>query len=108
MSTFICKSCGNKNTAFVDEIIICETCGSSYSAKGLIPLEKIDQIISSIAKKEGITPEEVRTQMKLAMISGILNSDNEMKERWGSIPSEDELPTPEEFLFWAINKVAQN
>ena len=25
-----------------------------------------------------------------------------------SIPSEDELPTPEEFLFWAINKVAQN
>ena len=67
-------------------------------------LDRISEIIEQIAVKNHTTPEEVRRQIKLAMLCGMVNQDPEVQKKWGEIPSEGSVPTPEELILWAAIK----
>ena len=60
--------------------------------------KKIDaeRAIRTLAMKEGKTVEHIRSQMKLAMISGLCNPDPQVQANWKKIPCKGEAPTPEE------------
>lgn len=62
--------------------------------------EKIDatKAIQLIAKKEGITVDEVRKEMELAMLAGLCSLDREIRTRWRRVPRKGETPTPEELI----------
>lgn len=63
-----------------------------------------EQAIRALAMQEGKTVEYIRSQMKIAMLSGLSNPDPEIQARWKKIPCKGEIPTPEEMItFLACN-----
>ncbi len=70
-------------------------------------LDRISEIIERIAVKNHTTPEEVRRQMKLAMLCGMVNQNHEIQKKWSEIPREGSVPTPEEFILWAAEKTIE-
>lgn len=68
--------------------------------------KKIDaeRAIYTLAMQEGKTVEYIRSQMNLAMLSGLNNQDPEIQAKWKRIPCKGEIPTPEELItYLAIN-----
>ena len=65
-------------------------------------LDRISEIIEQIAVENHTTPEEVRRQMKLAMLCGMV-----IQKKWNEIPCEGSVPTPEEFILWAAKKTVE-
>lgn len=61
--------------------------------------------LKQIAAKNNTTVEEVRTQIKIAMINGLVSDDPKQKAYWQSIPCEGEVPTPEEFIAYTADVV---
>ena len=62
------------------------------------------KILKQIAVSNGITVEEVREQMHIAMLSALKNPDPMVQEMWRSIPKEGEQLTLEEFMDYLIGK----
>jgi len=70
--------------------------------------KKIDgakRAIEQIAKKNHATVEEVRLQIKVSMINGLVSEDTKIKSFWQSIPCEGEIPTPEELIAYTADIV---
>lgn len=57
-----------------------------------------ERAIRTIAMQEGKTVEYIRSQMKIAMLSGLSNPDPEIQAKWKLIPCKGEIPTPEELI----------
>lgn len=57
-----------------------------------------ERAIQELAIREGKTVEYIRSQMKLAMLSGLCNPDPKVQENWKRIPCKGEVPTPEEII----------
>lgn len=68
---------------------------------------KIDaeKAIQQIAVKEGVSVEEVRKQMKLAMLAGLCSQDPIVQARWKKIPCKGEVPTPEELITYLATHI---
>ena len=60
--------------------------------------------ITQIAHKDGVSEEYVRKQMQVAMLNGLCSSDPMIKAYWQSIPTDGEIPTPEEFIIFTAIK----
>lgn len=56
--------------------------------------------IKEIAKRDGVSVEYVRKQMKTAMLGGLCSTDPQIKQFWDSVPREGETPTPEELIIY--------
>lgn len=56
--------------------------------------------IKKIAKRDGVSVNYVRKQMKIAMLNGLSSTDPHIKRFWDSIPHEGEIPTPEELIIY--------
>ena len=67
------------------------------------------QIIKEIARKAGVSAEEVETEMKHAIHLGIENSDKDStaSEMWKSMSSGGGEPSVEEFFLFVTNQVRQ-
>lgn len=68
-------------------------------------IEIASNAIERIAKENRTTVEDVRLQIKIAMINGLVSSDPKVKAYWQSIPCEGEVPTPEEFIAYTADVV---
>jgi len=67
--------------------------------------KKGEEAIKAIAKKEGVSVEHVRTEMKMAILSGYMNPAT--RAQWNEIFGEGHLPEPEEFIVKMADKVAK-
>lgn len=69
--------------------------------------EQIDlgKIIARVAQKEGVCENEVLDAMKDAMRAGFQNPDQDVQRCWQQIPTSGKVPTPEEVILWAVQKV---
>ena len=56
--------------------------------------------LSEIARREGISMEEVRMSMKKAIEAAYNSPDHQVKARLSEIPKVGEIPTPEEVIIW--------
>ena len=68
-------------------------------------IEIATRAIERIAKENHTTVEEVRLQIKISMINGLVSSDPKVKAYWQSIPCEGDVPTPEEFIAYTADIV---
>jgi len=60
--------------------------------------KKIEQSLKEIAKSDGVSVEEVRRQIELAISTAMSNPDPTIKAFWDSISSNGKKPTPEEVI----------
>lgn len=63
-------------------------------------MESARRAIEGVARKEGLTVEEVRASMMEAIEEAFSNPDPIIQARWAQIPCEGEIPTPEELIIW--------
>ena len=64
-----------------------------------------EKAIRIIAMKNGVTVEEVRKQIKLAMLAGLCSQDPAVQARWKKVPCKGEVPTPEELIAYIATHV---
>ena len=57
-----------------------------------------EQALQEVALRNRTTVEEVRKEIKLAMLAGLCNTDPAVQAKWREIPSAGEIPTPEELI----------
>ena len=57
---------------------------------------KADRILKKIAAQNGVTVSEVRREIELK--AGMDNPDPAVREKWNSISTDGQLPSPEEAL----------
>ncbi len=69
--------------------------------------KKIDaeKALRFIAIKEGVSVEELRKQIKLAMLAGLCNQDPVIQARWRKVPCKGEVPTPEELITYLATHI---
>lgn len=68
-------------------------------------IEVAARAIERIAKENHTTVEEVRLQIKVAMINSLVSDDPKVKAYWQSIPYEGDVPTPEELIAYTADVV---
>lgn len=68
-------------------------------------IDSAKRAIAQIAIKNHTSVDEVRLQMKVAMINGLVSKDLKTKAYWQNIPCEGDIPTPEEFIAYVADDV---
>jgi len=63
--------------------------------------------LEEIARRNGVTAETVRREIKLAMLAGMCSQDPKVQEKWKSIPCEGEVPTPEEMISYIAGEIVR-
>ncbi|MDA8227744.1 MAG: hypothetical protein M0T74_08630 [Desulfitobacterium hafniense] len=58
----------------------------------------VENAIKEIARRDGVTVEYVKMQMKIAMMNGLRSADPRAKSFWDNISREGKIPTPEELI----------
>ena len=64
-----------------------------------------EQIITRVAEAAGAEKAEVEHELRIAMMHMMFSPDPSVKRQWESIPHKGELPSPAEFLAWAVEQV---
>lgn len=64
-----------------------------------------ENAIQAIAAREGVTVEEARAHIQLAIRAGMRNPDPAIRTEWQKIPCEGDMPTPEEFILYVAERV---
>jgi len=59
---------------------------------------KADRILKKIAAQNGVTVSEVRREIELALKAGMDNPNPAVREKWNSVSTDGQLPSPEEAL----------
>lgn len=68
---------------------------------------KIEKSLQIIAQKEGITTEEVRKEIALAISYALKSNDKDMQYFWKDIPCEGPTPTIEEIIDFLAEQIAK-
>lgn len=63
-----------------------------------------ENIFERLARERNITVEEMRAIISARIEEGWNNSDLEKRAQWRKIPCSGEIPTPDEWLQYAIEK----
>jgi hypothetical protein len=64
--------------------------------------EIITNALRTIAQNEGITEEEVRSEIALAISYALKSDDPKVQNFWKDIPCEGDAPTVEEIINYII------
>lgn len=67
--------------------------------------EQAERIYVQIARQHGTTVEEVKKEIKLAMLVGMCNQDPAIQKKWNAIPHDGAVPTPEELLIFLTSQL---
>lgn len=69
--------------------------------------KKVDaeKTICEIANKKGTTVEEIRREIKLALLAGMCSHDPEVQAKWKKVPCQGSVPTPEEVIAYLATKI---
>jgi len=63
-------------------------------------VKKAEKALRQIAAKEGVSVEEVRREIEIAINAAQENSDPNIQAFWEHIPRKGERPTPEEVIVY--------
>ena len=64
-----------------------------------------DNIFKRMAEERGITEKEMREQIQQHIIAGLNGHDPVQRKQWEAIPHEGDIPTPEEYVRYIIEKL---
>jgi galactokinase len=60
--------------------------------------------LREVARKNHTTVEEVRKEIRLAMIAAMCNPDPAIQKRWNAIPLAGDTLTPEDFITYVASQ----
>ena len=60
--------------------------------------EAFSELLAIVAKKHGVTAEDIYRDMELAIEDAMQSTDPEAQRIWAEMPYKGEKPTPEEFV----------
>lgn len=66
-----------------------------------------EHIFKRLARERNITVEEMRVIISARIEKGWNDPDPEKREQWRKIPCAGEIPTPDEWLQYAIAKLIE-
>ena len=69
-----------------------------------VKLKSAEKALRAIAAQNGISVEEVKEEISIAIKMGMASSDPAVQRVWYSIPRKDVVPTPEEVILWASSQ----
>mgnify|MGYP000894987820 CR=1 FL=1 len=69
-------------------------------------MKNFDMILKEIAKKEGVSPETVYSEMQKAIDAGFDSPDPQARAAWKDIHYEGPRPTPEEVIAYCALRLA--
>lgn len=65
----------------------------------------VNEIIKEVAKAYNKTPEEVYSEMQIAIEAAFMSKDPESQNEWAKTPFKGECPTPEEVIPYLARKM---
>lgn len=65
-----------------------------------ITKQRAEKIYQQVALQNHTTVEEVKKEIKLAMLVGMCNQYPAVQKMWNEIPHDEEVSTPEELLIY--------
>lgn len=68
-------------------------------------MEKHVNFFERLARERGLTVEEMKTIISARIERGLHDPDPKKRKFWEAIPCEGDVPTPEEWLKYAIEKL---
>ncbi len=68
-------------------------------------MEKHENFFERLARERGITVEEMKNIISTRIEQGLHDPDPEKRRSWEAIPCEGDVPTPEEWLKYAVEKL---
>lgn len=68
-------------------------------------MEKHENFFERLARERNITVEEMRQIISDRIEKGLCDSDLEKRKSWEAIPCVGDIPTPEEWLKYAVEKL---
>ena len=88
-------------------LFVCYPYSEANILKEEHPMKKSDglTVLEQVALKHGVSVEEVRREINLAIEDALLDPTFEVKEYWAKIPKKGEKPTPEEMIEYIANKI---
>lgn len=66
-----------------------------------------EHLFERLARERGITVEEMREIISARIEIGWNDSDEEKRSQWRRIPCAGEIPTPDEWLKYAVEKLIE-
>lgn len=67
-------------------------------------MEKHENFFERLARERNITVEEMKQIISDRIEQGLHDADPEKRKSWEAIPCEEDVPTPEEWLKYAVEK----
>ncbi len=67
-----------------------------------------EHIFERFARERGINAEEMRAIISARIERGWNNPDPEKREQWRKIPCAGEIPTPDEWLKYVVEKLRKD
>lgn len=68
-------------------------------------MEKQDNFFERLARERNITVEQMRKIISTRIKKGLNDPDPKKRKSWEAIPCEGDIPTPEEWLKYAVEKL---
>lgn len=68
--------------------------------------KKISEYLRIIARKEGITENEVREEIAFAISLALKSKDPQIQNFWRNIPCNGESPTIEEIIDYVVTELS--
>lgn len=68
-------------------------------------MENYEAIIDKLARERNITVEEMKEIISARIKAGMKDPDPERRAQWERIPHAGEIPTPEEWLRYAVDRI---
>lgn len=66
---------------------------------------KVDKIMKTIGKQEGISAKEVEREIQIAIDSGFDNPDAKIRAAWEKVPFKGERPTTQEVVEYLCKEI---
>lgn len=66
---------------------------------------RASRAVRTVARKESLSLDSVRKEMKTAIAEGMSNPDPAIKEIWKEIACNGEVPEPEDVIAWVVEQV---
>lgn len=65
----------------------------------------VENTLRKLAERDGISMQDVRSNIQDAMISGLMSRDPEVQKYWRRIPCENGVLTPEDLILFLVKQV---
>lgn len=68
-------------------------------------MEKYDNFFERLARERNISVEEMKKIISARIERGLHDPDSKKRKSWEAIPCQGDVPTPEEWLKYAVEKL---